>query len=95
MPGQIIIAGPVGGGGLLNVTLDADEVEVLSGAGISTRQVTAGANPFTAASTANSGNIVISAPQIGIDAGAQLLADATGRFRSRQRHAHGTRGPEP
>ena len=80
VPGQIIIAGSVGGGGLGNITLEADDVEVQSGAKLSSRQVASGGNPFTDPSIADSGTIAILAPLIDIGAGAELQADATGLF---------------
>src|SRR5262249_42757525 len=79
--GTVVMAGSVGGGGLLNLMIIAsDSIEIDDGATVSTRQVAAGADPRTAPSTTNSGNITLTAPSIVVGQGSALLAHATGAF---------------
>ncbi len=75
--GTVRIAGNAGGGGLTNITINAKRIEIDAGVVISTRQI-AGLDPLSSASTGDSGNLVLSAEQIIVGAGAALVADAPG-----------------
>ncbi|MDP8942565.1 MAG: zinc dependent phospholipase C family protein, partial [Actinomycetota bacterium] len=75
---KLIVAGPIGGGGLTDVTLVADEIAVLAGVTISSRTVAADADPRTADSVGDSGTVTLRGAQILLGTGAALVAHATG-----------------
>ncbi len=77
---QVRFVGPVGGLGLLNLTVTAGNITVDPNVVISTRQVAGGADPRTAPSVAASGSVSFTAPEILVGAGAAILAGATGGF---------------
>src|SRR6266511_2685328 len=81
--GDLTLTGPAGGGGLASLTINADgTITVLPGVVIFTRQIAAGANPFTAPSTGSSGNVLLRAKNIRVGSGAAILANADNGFTS-------------
>jgi len=81
--GNVLITGPVGGGGLGNLTINADgTITIAPGVVISTRQVAAGANPRTGASIGDSGTIILRGTQVLVGKGAAILAHADGGLRA-------------
>src|SRR6266511_2586585 len=91
--GDLTLTGPAGGGGLASLTINADgTITVLPGVVIFTRQIAAGANPFTAPSTGSSGNVLLRAKNIRVGSGAAIrgrdirLSSRAANFKSADEH---------
>jgi hypothetical protein len=80
--GQVHLTGNVGGGGLHDVSILAGGIKIDPDVVFSTRDVAAGADPHSANSIGNSGNLTLTAPQILIGKGAALLAQGNAGFQS-------------
>src|SRR5262245_38490759 len=80
--GQVRFTGNVGGAGLRNVTVVGRDIDVDPNVVVSTRTLATGANPATAPSTGNSGDLNFTAEHIVIGQGASLLAHSTNGFAS-------------
>jgi len=78
--GTLHISGPIGGGGLHDVSINADEIIIYPDVVLSSRQIATGGDPLTAGSTGDSGAILLESPHIVVGARTAIVADATGSF---------------
>ncbi len=77
-PGRITLAGNIRGPP--NLTINAQEIVVLPGVVVTTRQLAVGGDPFDDPSIADSGHLVFAAERIEIGPGAALLTFADSGF---------------
>ena len=78
-PGKLVFASSAGGGGLSDISVDAEEIVLLQGAIVSTRSI-AGGDPRTAPSTADSGDVTFEAERIALGKAAAIVAHGDSGF---------------